>query len=749
MTQQMKQLAKELNWPLGKVTAAVELLDAGNTIPFIARYRKEVTGEMDEVVLRQLAERLQYLRNLEQRKEDVLKTIAEQGKLTEELEQKIRQAAVLQEVEDLYLPYRQKRRTRASIAREKGLEPLAMAIMNGEIAGDVSAEVIIYIDEEKGVTTVEEAIQGAMDIIAEILADDAELRKAARQMAWKDGRIVTKLKKTLEEDETTPYEMYYAYEEAVKNIPPHRILAMNRGENDEVLSVKIEQPEDLILSEMNRLYQQKRSAECQQIFEEAARDGWKRLIGPSIEREIRNELTDNGEVQAIKVFSENLHNLLLQAPVKGHTVLGVDPGFRTGCKLAVVDDTGKVLEVGVMYPHPPQKKYQEAVTLMKDMIARWNVSIIAIGNGTASRESEALAADVIRQCPGVQYIIVSEAGASVYSASPIAKEEFPEYDLSLRSAVSIARRLQDPLAELVKIEPKAVGVGQYQHDVTPKKLDEALHAVVEDCVNGVGVELNTASSALLQYVAGLSRATADGIVKMRNEQGKLTSRKQLLKVPRLGPKAYEQCAGFIRIADGDDPLDNTPVHPESYQAAEALLGRLGYHKRDLRTEKLAQIRDALQQVSVKDMAKELEIGEPTLKDIVAALQKPGRDPREELDPPLLRSDVLSMEDLKPGMELKGTVRNVVDFGAFVDIGVKQDGLIHISQFGAKFIKHPMEVVAVGDIITVRVLDVDLRRGRIALTMRKDDVQPEPQKEKQKQENGKQKNTFKKTGDKRK
>ena len=749
MTQQMKQLAKELNWPLGKVTAAVELLDAGNTIPFIARYRKEVTGEMDEVVLRQLAERLQYLRNLEQRKEDVLKTIAEQGKLTEELEKKIRQATVLQEVEDLYLPYRQKRRTRASIAREKGLEPLAMAIMNGEIAGDVSAEAIIYIDEEKGVTTVEEAIQGAMDIIAEILADDAELRKATRQMAWKDGRIVTKLKKTLEEDETTPYEMYYAYEEAVKNIPPHRILAMNRGENDEVLSVKIEQPEDLILSEMNRLYQKKRSAECQQIFEDAARDGWKRLIGPSIEREIRNELTDNGEVQAIKVFSENLHNLLLQAPVKGHTVLGVDPGFRTGCKLAVVDDTGKVLEVGVMYPHPPQKKYQEAVTLMKDMIARWNVSIIAIGNGTASRESEALAADVIRQCPGVQYIIVSEAGASVYSASPIAKEEFPEYDLSLRSAVSIARRLQDPLAELVKIEPKAVGVGQYQHDVTPKKLDEALHAVVEDCVNGVGVELNTASSALLQYVAGLSRATADGIVKMRNEQGKLTSRKQLLKVPRLGPKAYEQCAGFIRIADGDDPLDNTPVHPESYQAAEALLGRLGYHKRDLRTEKLAQIRDALQQVSVKDMAKELEIGEPTLKDIVAALQKPGRDPREELDPPLLRSDVLSMEDLKPGMELKGTVRNVVDFGAFVDIGVKQDGLIHISQFGAKFIKHPMEVVAVGDIITVRVLDVDLRRGRIALTMRKDDAQPEPQKEKQKQENGKQKNTFKKTGDKRK
>ena len=741
MTQQMKQLAKELNRPLGKVTAAVELLDAGNTIPFIARYRKEATGEMDEVVLRQLSERLQYLRNLEQRKEDVLKNIAEQGKLTEELETKIRQAEILQEVEDLYLPYKQKRRTRASIAREKGLEPLALAVLEGHISGDVSAEAALYIGKEDGAASAEEAIQGAMDIIAEILADDAELRKTARQLAWKDGRIVTKLKKVLEDDETTPYEMYYAYEEAVKNIPPHRILAMNRGENEEVLAVKVEQPEELILAGIHQQYQQKRSAECQQIFEEAARDGWKRLIGPAIEREIRNELTDAGEVQAIKVFSENLHNLLLQAPVKGHTVLGVDPGFRTGCKLAVVDDTGKVLEVGVMYPHPPQKKYQEAMALMKDMIIRWNVSIIAIGNGTASRESEALAADVIRQCPGVQYIIVSEAGASVYSASPIAKEEFPEYDLSLRSAVSIARRLQDPLAELVKIEPKAVGVGQYQHDVTPKKLDEALHAVVEDCVNGVGVELNTASSALLQYVAGLSRATADGIVKMRNEQGKLTSRKQLLKVPRLGPKAYEQCAGFIRIADGENPLDNTPVHPESYQTAEALLQRLGYSKNDLRTDKLSRLRDALQQVSVKDMAKDLEIGEPTLKDIIAALQKPGRDPREELDPPLLRSDVLSMEDLKPGMKLKGTVRNVVDFGAFVDIGVKQDGLIHISQFGAKFIKHPMEVVAVGDIITVRVLDVDLRRGRIALTMRKDDVQADNA------QNKKQMN--KKTGDKRK
>lgn len=702
---------------MGKISKTVELLDAGNTIPFIARYRKEVTGEMDEVVLRQLAERLQYLRNLEQRKEDVLASIGEQGKLTAELEQKIRAAEILQEVEDLYLPYKQKRKTRASAAREKGLEPLAMAILEGDIASSIEAAAILYIDEERGVATKEEAVQGAMDIVAEILADDADLRKIARQLAWKEGRLATKLRKELAEEETTPYEMYYAYEEAVRKIPPHRILAINRGEKEDVLSVKLEQPEEPVLAAIARQYQRKRPADGAALFAEAAKDSWKRLIGPAIEREIRSQLTEQGEAQAIKVFSANLHSLLLQAPVKGRTVLGVDPGFRTGCKLAVVDDTGKVLEVGVMYPHPPQKKYKEAMELMEAMIARWQVDIIAIGNGTASRESEALAAEVIRQCPQVQYIIVSEAGASVYSASPLAKEEFPEYDLSLRSAVSIARRLQDPLAELVKIEPKAVGVGQYQHDVAPKKLDEALGAVVEDCVNGVGVEVNTASSALLQYVAGLSRSTADGIVKLRNEQGKLTNRKQLLKVPRLGPKAYEQCAGFLRIADGENPLDNTPVHPESYGAAEALLQQLGYDKADLTGEKLVIIREKLQKVAVQEMAAKLQIGEPTLRDIIAALQKPGRDPREELEPPLLRSDVLSMEDLKPGMELMGTVRNVVDFGAFVDIGVKQDGLIHISQFGSKFIKHPMEVVSVGDIIKVRVLDVDLRRSRIALTMK--------------------------------
>lgn len=717
MADEIKRLAKELNWPLGKVSKTVELLDEGNTIPFIARYRKEMTGEMDEVVLRQLAERLQYLRNLDQRKEDVLASITEQGKMTEDLEQKIRSAEMLQEVEDLYLPYKQKRKTRASVAREKGLEPLAIVILEGTNTVSIQETAKLYIDEAAGVRTVEEALQGAMDIIAEIVAEDADLRKVARELSWKDGNIVTKLRKTLEEDEATPYEMYYAYEEAVKKIPPHRVLAVNRGEREEVLSVKIEQPEEPVLAEIYRQYPRKRSVDAQDLFEEAVRDSWKRLIGPAIEREVRNQLTEQGEMQAIKVFSANLHSLLLQAPVKGHVVLGVDPGFRTGCKLAVVDDTGKVLEVGVMYPHPPQKKYQEAIALMKKMIEQWKVDIIAIGNGTASRESEALAVDVIRQSSNVQYIIVSEAGASVYSASPLAKEEFPEYDLSLRSAVSIARRLQDPLAELVKIEPKAVGVGQYQHDVTPKRLDEALGAVVEDCVNGVGVEVNTASSALLQYVAGLTRSTADGIVKLRNEQGKLSNRKQLLKVPRLGPKAFEQCAGFIRIADGDNPLDNTPVHPESYGVAEALLQQLGYQKNDLNSTHLAEIREKLQQVSVKQMAQVLQVGEPTLRDIVAALQKPGRDPREELDPPLLRSDVLSMEDIKPGMQLMGTVRNVVDFGAFVDIGVKQDGLIHISQFGNRYIKHPMEVVSVGDIIKVTVLDIDFRRGRIALTMK--------------------------------
>lgn len=714
MTEHLDILAKELKWPKGKLAATIALIDEGNTIPFIARYRKEVTGEMDETVLRTLVERLGYLRNLSKRKEEILQSIDEQGKLTDELRAQIMAANVLQEVEDLYLPYRQKRKTRASVAKEKGLEPLALSILDA--ADRTRPELLAkdYLNAELGVESVDDALSGARDIIAEIIADDADIRKICRNLTWKDGRIVSK---AVDEQAVTPYEMYYAYEEPVSKVPPHRVLAINRGESEKALSVKIAQPEEAILSEISRKYSAALPEGSRQVVDEALRDSFKRLIAPAIERELRAELTAKGEEQAIKVFAQNLHNLLLQPPVKGRTVLGVDPGFRTGCKLAVVDDTGKVLEIGVMYPHPPQKKYQEALELMGQMVEKWHVDLIAIGNGTASRESEALVAELIRSYPSVQYIIVSEAGASVYSASKLAKEEFPEFDLSLRSAVSIARRLQDPLAELVKIEPKAVGVGQYQHDVTPKKLDEALGGVVEDCVNAVGVEVNTASGALLQYVAGLTKSTADGIVKYRDENGKLTDRRQLLKVPRLGPKAYEQCAGFIRIADGGNPLDNTPVHPESYGAAEALLQALGYKPADLRGLKLPEIRDKLAAVSVREMAKTLAIGEPTLRDIIAALQKPGRDPRDELQPPLLRSDVLSIDDLAPGMTLTGTVRNVVDFGAFVDIGVKHDGLVHITQLADRYVKHPMDVVSVGDIVQVRVLEVDKARERIALTMR--------------------------------
>ena len=722
MTEHLDILAKELKWPKAKLKATIELIDAGNTIPFIARYRKEMTGEMDETVLRTLVDRLNYLRNLSKRKEEIVQSIAEQGKLTEELRLQIMAAQVLQEVEDLYLPYRQKRKTRASVAKEKGLEPLALALMdktNRQLPEDLARA---YCSSELGVETVEDALSGARDIIAEIMADDADIRKICRALTWKNGRIVSK---AVDEQAVTPYEMYYQYEEPINKVPPHRVLAMNRGENEKALSVKIAQPEELILAEMNQKYSSVAWPEAnQRLLGEAIKDSFKRLIAPAIERELRGELTAKGEEQAIKVFAQNLHNLLLQPPVKGRTLLGVDPGFRTGCKLAVVDDTGKVLEIGVMYPHPPQKKYQEALDIMGRMVEKWHVNLVAIGNGTASRESEALVADLIRAYPGVQYIIVSEARASVYSASKLAKEEFPEFDLSLRSAVSIARRLQDPLAELVKIEPKAVGVGQYQHDVTPKKLDEALGGVVEDCVNAVGVEVNTASGALLQYVAGLTKATADGIVKYRDENGKFLDRRQLLKVPRLGPKAYEQCAGFIRIADGENPLDNTPVHPESYGAAEALLKALGYTTADLRGAKLPEVRDKLAAVPVGQMAKTLGIGEPTLRDIIAALQKPGRDPRDELQPPLLRSDVLSIDDLQPGMTLSGTVRNVVDFGAFVDIGVKHDGLVHITQLSDRYVKHPMDVVSVGDIVQVRVLEVDKTRERIALTMKteKNDAQ---------------------------
>ena len=704
-------LAKELNRPLAKIKNAVELLDEGNTIPFIARYRKELTGEMDEEVLRALESRINYLRALDKRKDEIYNNILEQGKMTEELAQKIAAAKILQEVEDLYLPYKQKKKTRASVAKAKGLEPLAMAILDreNEISPFKLAEGYIN-DEVEDLTS---ALSGAEDIIAEIVSDDADLRKIIRSLSYKEGIMQSK---AVDSEAVSPYQMYYDYSEAIAKLPPHRILAMNRGESAEMLKITLAVPEEKILTIIDEKYAKGLINDSAEIVLRAAKDGYKRLIAPSIERELRNGLTEKGEEQAIKVFKQNLHSLLLQPPVKGQIVLGVDPGFRTGCKLAVVDETGKVLKVGVMYPHPPQKKYEEAKKIMQSMIEEFQVNIIAIGNGTASRESEALAADVIKDYPQVKYIIVSEAGASVYSASTLAKEEFPEYDLSLRSAVSIARRLQDPLAELVKIEPKAVGVGQYQHDVTPKKLDESLGAVVEDCVNLVGVDLNTASGALLQYIAGLSKSTANGVVKYRDTQGKFINRTELLKVPRLGPKAYEQCAGFIRITDGDNPLDNTSVHPESYAIAEKLLAELGFTTAVLK-ENNAELHHALENLPLQETAKHLNVGEPTLRDIITALLKPGRDPREELPPPLLRSDVLSIEDLKPEMELMGTVRNVVDFGAFVDIGVKHDGLVHISQLGEKYVKHPLEVVSVGDIVKVKVLSVDEKRGRIALTMK--------------------------------
>lgn len=712
----VEQLAKELNWPQEKIKRTVELLDEGNTIPFIARYRKEITGVMDETVLRQLVERLNYLRNLDKRKEDIINSIKEQDKLTPELEESIRKAQVLQEVEDLYLPFKPKRKTRASVAKEKGLEPLALAFLDPKTQENSEQLAQGYINEELAVENIAEAIQGAQDIIAEILSEDAQIRKIVRNLVWQEGVIITKAQ---DKEAVTPYEMYYDYQEGIRNLPPHRILAINRGEKEKALQVKLEEPEEKIITKIEGKYLPMAAVNCQQQVLEALRDGFKRLLAPQIEREVRNELTSNAEEQAIKVFAKNLYNLLLQAPVKNKRILGVDPAYRTGCKLAVIDETGKVHDIGVIYPHPPQKQVNEAKTKLENIINRWSINIIAIGNGTASRETELLIADLIREKDlPVQYIIVSEAGASVYSASKLAKEEFPEYDLSLRSAVSIARRLQDPLAELVKIEPKAIGVGQYQHDVNAKRLDETLTGVVESCVNSVGVDLNTASSALLQYIAGLTKATANGIIKYREEKGIFRKREEVLKVPRLGQKAFEQCAGFIRISQGENPLDNTSVHPESYSVALSLMEQLGFTLEDLKNrERINELRQGLQQIDLRSTAKTLDVGEPTLKDIVEALQKPGRDPREALPPPLFRRDVLTMEDLKPGMELEGTIGNVVDFGAFVDIGVKQAGLVHISQIGERYIKHPMEAVAVGDIVKVKVLDVDLTRGRIALTMR--------------------------------
>ncbi|MDR3599960.1 MAG: Tex family protein [Desulfosporosinus sp.] len=707
-------IAKELNLKTTQVQEAVNLLDGGNTIPFIARYRKEATGELDENVLRDIVERIDYLRRLEQRKTEVMRLIEEQGKLTEELAVQIKAATVLQDVEDLYRPYKQKRRTRATIAKEKGLEPLAEWLLAQYSRGDFQAEASKYLNVELDVNSTEEALAGAMDIIAETIADDAALRKRIREETLRVADVVAAAvpKKV---KERSPFEMYYDYREPVRRIPPHRILALNRGEKEEFLSVKIEAPLETIHRIIELRYV--KTGPCAPLVQKAALDAYKRLLEPSIEREVRAELSDRGEVQAIKVFAANLRQLLLQPPVRGKMVLGLDPGFRTGCKWAVVDETGKLLQVGVIYPHPPQNKREEAKAILRKAIAEFDANIIAIGNGTASRETEEVVAEMIREDKiATEFILVSEAGASVYSASKIAGEEFPEFDLSLRSAVSIARRLQDPLAELVKIEPKAVGVGQYQHDVQPKRLEESLHGVVESCVNVVGVDLNTASASLLQYVAGLKPVVAKNIVAWRDEFGKFSYRDQLKKIARLGAQTYIQCAGFIRLPDGLNPLENTPVHPESYQLAEDILKKIGHTTGDLR-DHLAEVRKKLARLEPTELANEFGAGVPTIRDILDALQRPGRDPREDLPRPLLRRDVTHLEDLSEGMVLEGTVRNVVDFGAFVDIGVKHDGLVHISQLTDKFIKHPMEAVAVGDIVKVRVLGIDKARERVSLSMR--------------------------------
>lgn len=719
-------LSKELGWPLKGTAQAVQLLEEGNTIPFIARYRKEATGEMDEVMLRRLAERLEYLQNLAKRKEEVVRLISEQEKMTPELEKAINEAVTMQQVEDLYRPFRPKRRTKASIAREKGLEPLAQLLKDQSLTkGDLNSLAQEYINPELEVNSGEEALQGARDIIAEEVADDASLREIARRIFFEKGVLVTKVAakttaKTAEKEEATeptPYEMYYEYEEAVKKIPPHRILAINRGEKEEVLQVKITIPEEeIIIKLVERILTNPSSLGAEQI-KEAVADGASRLLFPSLEREIRKELTEKGERQAIMVFSQNLRNLLLQPPVRGQVVLGIDPGFRTGCKLAVVDDTGKLLEIGVIFPHQSQAQRKEAGEKLKTIMKKWKVTAITIGNGTASRETEALVAELIREERlDVRYTIVSEAGASVYSASKLAREEFPELDLSYRSGVSIARRIQDPLAELVKIDPKSIGVGQYQHDVNPKELSQALEGVVESCVNTVGVELNTASPSLLRYVAGLSPAVAKAVVERRESKGRYKLRKELLEVPRLGERTFQQCSGFLRIAGGDNPLENTPVHPESYELAEQILAAVGYTVEDTATKE-KEIKTALEKQDLEETARRLGAGVPTVKDIIEALKRPGRDPREDLPPVLFRQDVLSLEDLQEGMVLMGTVRNVVDFGAFIDIGVKQDGLVHLSQICDKFIRHPMEVLAVGDVVKVKVLQVDKVRGRISLTMK--------------------------------
>ena len=709
----IKAIASELNVRNNQVEAAVKLIDEGCTIPFISRYRKEATGALNDEQLRNLDERLKYLRNLEDKKAQVIASIAEQGLLTDELKNQIEKADTMVAVEDLYRPYRPKRRTRATIAKEKGLEPLANVIllqMTGEPVVKTAEE---YVSEEKDVKTPEDAVAGAKDIIAESISDNADYRTRIRELTFKEGVLTSAAK---DAEAKTVYEMYYNFSEPVAKMAGHRILAVNRGENEKILTVKIEAPVDKILSYLEKQIIVRDNRYTTGIIKEAIEDSYERLIAPSIEREIRNQLTETAEAGAIKVFGKNLEQLLLQPPITGHVVLGWDPAFRTGCKLAVVDATGKVLDTTVIYPTAPQNKVTEAKAVLKKLIKKYNVTLISVGNGTASRESEQVIVELLKELDTpVQYIIVNEAGASVYSASKLATEEFPNFDVGQRSAASIARRLQDPLAELVKIDPKSIGVGQYQHDMNQKKLGEALEGVVEDSVNRVGVDLNTASASLLEYISGISKVIAKNIVTYREENGRFDNRKQLLKVAKLGPKAFEQCAGFMRITGGSNPLDATSVHPESYAAAAQLLKKLGYSMEDITSGGLKGLSGKVGNVG--GMARELEIGELTLKDIIKELEKPGRDPRDEMPKPILRTDVMEMKDLTPGMVLKGTVRNVIDFGVFVDLGVHQDGLVHISQItNKKFIKHPLEAVSVGDIVEVKVLSVDEAKKRIQLTM---------------------------------
>ncbi len=709
----LKKLQKEFQITTEQVKNTVHLLDEGNTVPFIARYRKEMTGSLDDQVIRQLADRLSTLRNLEEKREMVKKAITEQGAMTKSISAKLAKAETQTEIDDIYRPFRPKRRTRASIAKEKGLEPLAEYIMGQAFFVPLTEYAAAFVDTEKGVSSIEDAITGAKDILAEQISDDSDLRKLLRDETAKNGNLTAK--RTQEQPDNTVYETYYDYTEAISKTVGHRILAVNRGEKENILSVKIEMDESKLLSLLERHMIQKNSP-AKELLQEIIADSYKRLIAPSLEREIRNELTERAEETAMEVFRENLKQLLLQPPIKGKTVLALDPAYRTGCKIAVIDETGKPLETTVVYPTPPQNKKENAERKLTALIEKYDVDLISIGNGTASREAELFVADMLKKIEKkVYYIITNEAGASIYSASKLGAEEFPEYDVALRSAVSIGRRIQDPLAELVKIDPKSIGVGQYQHDMNQKRLGETLNGVVEDCVNSVGVDLNTASPALLSYVAGINSTVAKNILTYREENGKFTNRKELKKVPKLGPKAFEQCAGFLRIADSDMPLDKTGVHPESYKAAEALLQLCGYTLADITS---GQAKNLANKITLnEETAEKLGIGLPTLQDIVNELEKPGRDPREDTPAPVLRSDVLTIEDLQPDMVLKGTVRNVIDFGVFVDIGVHQDGLVHISQICDGYIKHPLDAVKLGDIVTVKVMDVDLERHRISLTMR--------------------------------